>query len=257
MDEAFSQAGVTFPFVYGALTDKGKVRSENEDAYIVEPELGLFLVSDGMGGHRGGSVAANIVAGDLPVMVETGLGKLRSHSQRAIRRVFKETVMEQNRQLNLEAESETGHKGMGATLAMVLILAGRAYVANLGDSRVYRFRNRRLVQITKEHSVISELLDEGQIEPHEADEHSAAGQITHYIGMEEDAEPHVRTFTLKGGDRLLLCTDGLTDMVDEGSIGQMLAGGTGPQELCTRLVDKANKAGGDDNITAVVVDYLS
>ena len=244
-----------FPFRWGAASDTGKVRDENEDTFLVEPELGLFLVSDGMGGERGGAIASNIVAEDLPVMIETRLDKLKSHSPRAIRALFKKTIIEQSRQVQMEGTSESGYKGMGATVVMALLKDGRAYIASLGDSRIYRFRKGKLAQLTKDHSVISELLRKGKIGPEEAEGHAAAGQITHYVGMEEKVIPYVRTFTLKEKDRLLLCTDGLTDMVDDGAIAEILAGQTEPQAASEALVDAANAAGGYDNVTAMVIDW--
>ncbi|MHC4658664.1 MAG: PP2C family protein-serine/threonine phosphatase, partial [Planctomycetota bacterium] len=203
------------PLRWGAATDIGKVRDENEDTFLVEPELGLFLVSDGMGGHKGGALAANIVAEDLPVMIETKLSELKSASLRAVRALFKKTMLEQSRQLQLEGTSETGYKGMGATVVIALLKDSRAYIANLGDSRMYRFRNGRLTQLTKDHSVVSELLREGKIQPEEVEDHAAAGEITGYVGMEEKVTPYMRSFMLRKGDRLLLCTDGLTAMMDD------------------------------------------
>lgn len=245
-----------FPFCWGVASDIGKLRDENEDAFLIEPEIGLFLVSDGIGGHRGGALASKIVVEDLPVMIETRLGELKTSSPRAIRSLFKKNIVEQSRQLRLEGTSETGYKGMGATLVIAVLNNGRAYIANLGDSRIYRFRNGKLVQLTKDHSVVSELLREGKIEPEEAHDHTAQGQITHYVGMEDKVTPHVRTFTLKKADRLLLCTDGLTDMVGDEAIAEVLKNQTDYRSACEVLVDAANAAGGYDNITVLLVDWM-
>jgi serine/threonine protein phosphatase PrpC len=244
-----------FSLSWGVASDKGRVRDKNEDTFLVESELGLFLVSDGMGGHRGGALASQIVAQDLPVMIETRLGKLKSQSCRAIRLLFKRMITEQSRQLRMEGVSESGYKDMGATLVMTLVKDGRAYIGSVGDSRIYRFRRGCLVQLTKEHSVVSELLSAGKIEPHDVQDHPAQGQLTHYIGMEESIEPFVRSFTVKDGDRLVLCTDGLTDMVDEKSIARILSDEDDAQKACDMLVKRANEAGGLDNITVIVVDF--
>jgi serine/threonine protein phosphatase PrpC len=223
----------------------------------MDPELGLFVVSDGMGGHRGGELASKIVIEDLPVMIEVALDKLRVGSPAAIRNLFKKAIREQSRQLNLEQTSETGFKDMGATLVAALFRKGRAYIANLGDSRIYRFRNRRLVQLTKDHSVVSELLDKGKIKPEEAENHEALGEITHYVGMEDKARPYIRSFQLKKGDRLLLCTDGLTDAIGDKAIAAILSKKQECKEACQTLVNTANVAGGHDNITVVIVDWLN
>ncbi|HIJ71762.1 MAG TPA: serine/threonine-protein phosphatase [Planctomycetes bacterium] len=243
-----------FSLSWGAASDKGRVRDENQDTFLVESELGLFLVSDGMGGHRGGALASQIVAQDLPVMIETRLHKLRSYSRRAIRLLFRRMITEQSRQLQMEGVSESGYKGMGATLVMALIKDGRAYLGSVGDSRLYRFRKGSLVQLTKEHSVVSELLSAGKIEPRDIQNHPAQGQLTHYIGMEDRLEPFVRSFALKDGDRLVLCTDGLTDMVDDKSIARILDDNNDAKSACDALLKSANQAGGLDNITVIVVD---
>ena len=245
-------------FRWGALSDKGREREENEDSFWVEAEEGLFVVSDGMGGHRGGDVASRIVTEDLPVMIENALGKLRSRSPRSIRRIFKKAVVEQSRQLRMESASEEGYKGMGATLAAVLLRQGRVYVGNLGDSRVYRLRKGKLVRLSRDHSVITELLEEGKLEPTEVEGHEAEGQITRYVGMEEEEEavPYVRSLAVRRGDKLLLCTDGLTDMLDEKNIAETLSSQVDCQAVCEELVKNANVAGGHDNITVVLIEKL-
>ena len=247
--------GIRLPFRWAAASDIGKEREENEDTFVVEAEVGLFLVSDGMGGHRGGEIASKIVTEDLSVMIETNLDKLKVGTARTIRSIFKHAIIEQSKQLQLESTSESGYRDMGATLVMVLLRDGRAYVGNLGDSRMYRFRGGRLVQLTKDHSVISELLDKGHIEPEEAESHEAQGQITRYVGMEEKAKPHVRSFGVKKGDRFLLCTDGLTDMVNNKEIGSILRKQEDCRSACEALVKAANAVGGHDNITVVVIDW--
>ena len=113
------------------------------------------------------------------------------------------------------------------------------------------------MQLTKDHSVVSELLDKGKIKPEEAENHEAQGEITHYVGMEDKAQPHICSFQLKKGDRLLLCTDGLTDPVDDKSIAVILANNQQCKQACQALVDAANSAGGHDNITVVIADWLT
>jgi len=245
------------PLRCAGISHIGKVRQENEDTFLMDPEFGLFLVSDGMGGQRGGELASKIIIEDLPVMIELKLDKLKVGSPAAIRSLFKKTIIEQSRQLQLEGTSETGYKDMGATLVAALLKNNRAYIANLGDSRIYRFRNGRLVQLTKDHSVVSELLDKGKIKPEEVQGHEAQGEITHYVGMEDKAQPYIRSFLLKKGDRLLLCTDGLTDAIDDKAISAILATEEDCKEACQSLVDAANNAGGLDNITVVIADWLS
>ena len=243
-------------FRWGAETHVGMDRQENQDNFFADPEPALFLVSDGMGGHKGGALASGIVAEDLPVMIENALDRLKVGTPRTIRALLERMIAEQSKQLQLEGTSESGFRDMGATLVIVLLRKGRCFVANIGDSRAYRLRKGRMVQLTRDHSVISELIEKGRIEPEEAANHHARGQITRYVGMEEKARSHVRSFTLKKGDRLLLCTDGLTDMLDDSKIATILKAEPEPQAACKSLVSATNKAGGHDNVTALVIDWL-
>ena len=131
----------------------------------------------------------------------------------------------------------------------------RCFVANLGDSRAYLFRKGRLSQLTRDHSVVFDLMMEGIIGPEEAKSHEARGQITSYIGMEGEPHPFVSSFLLKKNDRLLLCTDGLTDLLDDQDIAAILEGEPDSQAICKKLVNAANAAGGYDNITVVTVKW--
>jgi protein phosphatase len=248
-------AGPPAHFRWGAETHIGKERQENQDSFFADPEPALFLVSDGMGGHRGGALASGIVAEDMPVMIENALDRLKVGTPRTVRALLERMIAEQSKQLQLEGTSETGFRDMGATLVIVLLRKGRCFIANIGDSRAYRLRKGRMAQLTRDHSVVSELVEKGRIEPEEVANHNARGQITRYIGMEEKARSHVRSFTLKKSDRLLLCTDGLTDMLDDAKIAAVLKAETDPQNACKSLVAAANKAGGHDNITTLVIDW--
>jgi PPM family protein phosphatase len=244
------------PFRWGAETHVGKLREENQDRFFADPEPGLFLVSDGMGGHPGGALASGIVAEDLPVMIENALDTLRVGTPRTIRTLLERTIAEQSRQLQLEGISESGYKDMGATIVLALLRNGRCFIANVGDSRAYRLRTGRLIQLTRDHSVVSELVEKGRIEPQDAPNHAASGQLTRYVGMEENVRSHVRSFSLKKDDRILLCTDGLTDMLSDEAIAAILESGADPQTACNALVTAANDAGGHDNITALIIDWL-
>ncbi len=249
--------GPQLSFRWATETHIGRVREENQDTFFIDRYLPLFLVSDGMGGHQGGALASKIITEDLPVMIENALDRLKVGTARTIRSVLKKAVAEQSRQLHLEGNSESGFKDMGATIVITLLRNGRCFVANIGDSRAYLFRNNHLSQLTRDHSVISELIEKGRIRPEDADNHHAQGQITRYLGMEEKAHPHVRSLALKKADRILLCTDGLTDLVDEKAIAAILKSDTDPQVACKTLVAAANKAGGYDNITTLIIDWGS
>jgi protein phosphatase len=246
----------TFTFRWGAATDIGKVREQNEDTYLGAPEIGLFGVVDGMGGHAGGDIAARLVADDFPAMVAREHQTMRTRQTRAVRRWLGKLIAEQSRQLCFQGLSRTGCEGMGATLAMIMLLDGRVYAGNLGDSRVYHLRDGRFVQLSQDHSVIAELLAAGQIDTTDVSWHPARGQLVQYLGMPSEAEPHVASRKLKDGDRFLLCTDGLTDMVGNVGIREVLEAGMGAAQSAESLVQLANAAGGMDNTTVLVVDWI-
>lgn len=244
-----------YPFEWGGARDRGRVRERNEDVFVAQPELGLFLVLDGMGGHPAGDVAAEVMAAELPAAIEQDLPAMRSHRPGDICERLGQLIREQSTRLFLRGFSTPGREGMGATLALVLLLEGRACVANLGDSRVYRLRAGRLVQLSRDHSVIAELLAGGEIEPDDAAGHRARGLVTQHLGMPGRADPCVRSFALKPGDRFLLCSDGLTDMVKDTTLREILNGQSNCQDACDMLVQLANAQGGYDNITAVLVHW--
>ncbi len=247
---------MAYPFEWGAATDIGKIREKNEDAFVAEPEIGLFLALDGLGGHPAGDVAAAAAAKDLPAMVRERLDSMKARRSRAIRQWLARLTREQSGQLHLQGLTQSGCEGMGATLATVLFLAGRAYVANLGDSRVYRLRAGRLVRLSRDHSVVHELVEQGEIEPDDAMTHHAKNLVTQYLGMSGEAHAYVRSYAVKREDCFLLCTDGLTDQVKEATVGELLRGHSDCQAACERLVEMANASGGLDNITVVLVRWI-
>ena len=244
------------PFNWGALTDQGRCRNKNEDAFLIEPEIGLFLVSDGMGGHQAGAIASDFVSQNLSVRIETALHSLRSQSPRSIRHLLKKTIRYHNREVWWEGQSQSGYQNMGATVILCLLFCQRAYVANLGDSRLYRLRRNGLTQISRDHSVVNELIEAGYLDPMEAENHASSGQITQYMGMDDLVQPHIRSFQLYPEDRLLLCSDGLTNMLPDKTIKTVLDRNKSPQKAAKCLIDLANQAGGFDNITVIVIDWL-
>lgn len=239
-----------------AVSDKGRVRSHNEDACAVLEDRGLFLVADGMGGERAGATASRIVVTILPKMLDEHMGKPTA-SPATVRRFLRDTLLRLSQDLHRQSAGEPGLAGMGATVALIYIRGDRAYVAHMGDSRAYLLRRSRLARLTKDHSVIGLLLERGEITPEEARTHPAAGRLTRYVGMADVVYPDVRSRALKAGDRLLLCTDGLTGMVDDRVIRQVLLGESEPGEACRMLVDTANAAGGTDNVSVLVVDWIA
>jgi protein phosphatase len=241
-------------FRFGAATDVGKVREANEDAFISHPGHGLFIVSDGMGGHEGGKAASQLVIRTLPEILVEQLGKLRSSSSKSIRNAIRKSLVKLNRYICHEGAEGNGSWQMGATVVMVLFSDERVYIANVGDSRVYRLRNGRLKQLTTDHSIVAELVEKGYIEPEQAENHPQQHIITQCIGFDKGVKPAIKSFIPKTYDRIILCSDGLTDVVNDRQITAILKEKSDPQKACERLIQAANEAGGPDNITAMVIE---
>jgi protein phosphatase len=234
-------------------SDRGKVRQENEDACLVAPERGLFIVSDGMGGQQAGAAASRIVVNVLPALLERELGRGRLSPGR-IRGALGHAVTELSAQLRAEAAKRPGLFGMGATVVLVLLAQRQAHIMHLGDSRAYLLRRGHLRRLTRDHTVAAVLLRLKEITEEEAPEHPGAHRLTRYVGMDGDALPDIQTLELQADDRLLLCSDGLTGMVSDRRIAHLLRQQPTPEEACQALIAAANAAGGRDNISAIVID---
>lgn len=235
------------------VSDVGRVRQQNEDQCLVAPEHNLFIVSDGVGGHQAGEVASKAVVTVLPPIIEQRVARIRVPLTEAIEHALRDAIVEFSQRLQAESMGRAGLQGMGATVVVCLLRGSQAHLAHMGDSRIYLFRQERLMQLTEDHSVIGLLLRYGEITPEKARTHPARGRLSRYVGMEGAACPDVQTVQLQSGDRLLLCSDGLTNMVPDWKIVQILQANPEAKVACQALVDTANAAGGTDNITALVV----
>jgi serine/threonine protein phosphatase PrpC len=230
---------VTLRLRVGARTDVGRVRQGNEDAFTARDPL--YAVADGMGGHQGGEVASKLALERLE-RVTDGQSDLA------------EVVRDANRAVFSKASEDPGLRGMGTTLTAVLVQGDRLHWAHVGDSRMYRLRDGRLDRITRDHTVVEQLVEQGRLSPREAEIHPQRSILLRALGVEEDVEVDEGDVDVRRGDRLLLCSDGLTGMVEEDQIQRILAEAKGPQAASDALVAAANDAGGQDNITALVLD---
>ena len=234
-----------------ALSDRGRRRASNEDAFVLRPERGLLLVSDGLGGHRAGETASAAVVAVLPAMLEARLDA-PGPGPAPVAEVLRDAVVELSGELRRQSEGDAEIAGLGATVAFALFRGEDAWVVHMGDSRVYRLRGDRFETLTEDHSLAALLVRRGELSPEEAGDHPEFAGLTRYVGMEGVVYPDVRPERPEPGDRYLLCTDGLTAMVEDGRVAELLRRGPSPLDACRALVDAANEAGGRDNVTVIV-----
>ncbi len=238
---------------YAGLTDPGRIRKENQDNWFADPKQGLFIVADGMGGHLGGSTASKIVVETLPLVLKKRLKDVKTLTDVAAARAVAQTIAELSRKVRQEGRSRAGLYGMGATLVLVQADDTHALIAHLGDSRAYLMREGKLRRLTKDHSIVQILIDCGEITEADVSDHPARGRITKAAGLDGDMIPDIDVLEFQQGDLLLLCCDGLTDMLNDSEIARLLKSRPNLEILCRHLVNKANKAGGRDNITVIAI----
>jgi protein phosphatase len=245
-----------------ALTDPGPVREQNEDSFAVLEDEGLFLLADGMGGHAAGEVASrlavetvrDVVLGELDPD-ETRLDRVIEDYPDMLRERMRYAMNQASLRIRQEALATPAYAGMGTTMVTLLIEDGMANLAHVGDSRIYLFRNRRLQRLTRDHTVVQMELDAGRITPDLARVVPHKNILTQSVGFHGPVEPDTSTRPVDDGDIFLLCSDGLTDPLDDDAITDICAAHD-PPELPDALVHAALEAGGDDNITVIVVHIV-
>lgn len=226
-------------------SDIGRVRTGNEDALLIGRSL--FAVADGMGGHRAGEVASEAALGPLGALD----GRRFTDSDAAIA-ALSAAFTSANAEVSRRAHEDPDLEGMGTTLTAVHIEGQEAHVVHVGDSRAYLVRPDRLVQLTTDHTLVQTLLDEGRITRDEVATHPHRSVITRAIGVSRDVEVDTVHVRLRDGDRIVLCSDGLTGVVDDDTIARTVRE-LAPEQAVDTLIDTANAAGGPDNITVIIV----
>ncbi|MGN0701769.1 MAG: Stp1/IreP family PP2C-type Ser/Thr phosphatase [Lentihominibacter sp.] len=240
----------------GFKCNRGVVRKNNEDACFVIPNQDVYIVADGVGGNNSGEIASSTAVESLAAFVKANdLGMCGSPDE--IFGFFTEALDIANRRVFEMGREDSACRGMASTVVMSYISDGSAYLANVGDSRAYLFRNGRLKRITKDHTYVNELIDQGVITEKEAESHSQKNVITKAIGAEPEVEPDFYKVGLARGDIMLLCTDGLYGEVGEDRMADMLRMAVSKDvkmnDLCGAFVDEAILAGGRDNITVICI----
>ena len=249
--------GVLKPMLQiGFKCNRGVVRKNNEYACFVIPNQDVYIVADGVGGNNSGEIASSTAVESLASFVKANdLGLCGSPDE--IFGFFTEALDIANRRVFEMGREDSACRGMASTVVMSYINGGSAYLANVGDSRAYLFRNGRLKRITKDHTYVNELIDQGVITEKEAESHSQKNVITKAIGAESEVEPDFYKVGLARGDIMLLCTDGLYGEVGEDRMADMLRLAVSKDvkmnDLCGAFVDEAILAGGRDNITVICI----
>ncbi|MDJ0864693.1 MAG: Stp1/IreP family PP2C-type Ser/Thr phosphatase [Myxococcota bacterium] len=230
-----------------AGTDVGRRRAANEDHYALAPEIGLYLVADGLGGHVAGQVASELAAEASLRAVRTLEGAGTSLAEK-----LRYAVIAANREVHETARQRRELAGMGTTLVAVLAQDGRAALAHVGDSRAYLVRGGRIRQLTDDHSLVGELVRRREISADAAREHPQRHVLTRAVGVRPSVEPDLAELTPEANDVFVLCSDGLTGHVRDEEIARCVTEVEDPQQAIDQLIALANQRGGDDNITVVV-----
>jgi serine/threonine protein phosphatase PrpC len=224
-----------------SVTDTGRRRRHNEDAYVCEPPL--FAVADGMGGAQAGELASGLAAAAL----RDETSELAGGEQRV-----DDLIQEANRRVYQRQSQDASASGMGTTMTVALVEDGRVAIGHVGDSRAYLIRDRKLEQLTEDHSLVAELVRSGKLSPEEAEGHPQRSVITRALGTDPDVDVDTFSVETKPGDLFLLCSDGLTSMVDDETILREVERNRNDLTKAAKaLVRAANKGGGEDNITVV------
>lgn len=242
---------------HGAATDVGRVREVNEDAYLVAPPV--FVVADGMGGHEGGDVASAIVVEEFERLAAAGYDPRRGVE--AVTATLAACAERIRAYAATQRQAGVARGRSAGTTAVVALLIERDdgpawLLANLGDSRIYRYADRRLAQISIDHSLVQELVDAGQLSAEDAATHPERNVITRALGESTAGQPDFFVLPVAPAERLLLCSDGVSGMVDDEGLEAILAACPDPADAADQLVRAAVAAGGEDNATAVVVDVV-
>ena len=240
-------------------TDVGRVRDHNEDSFLVDKKLSLYIVADGMGGHAAGEVASSMAARtvreclaaerDALVEYEQGHG---GTTRKDILRLLEASVQQACSAVHEEGIRDESKRGMGTTLDALLVIGSRGFIAHVGDARIYLYRQGSVPQLTEDHSLMNELLKRGRLTREQIEKVQYKNAVTRAVGVYESVEVDVFDFDVLPGDRFLLCSDGLSGYLEEAELPKLFE--EIPEEKLTpHLIDLANERGGKDNITAVVV----
>lgn len=236
-------------------TDIGKTRSMNQDSFLVSENndngLNLYLLADGMGGYKGGEIASKVAITAVNKYITQKFDEI-SKNKESILELIEESIDFANSAIYEESEQDEELQDMGTTLEVVLIYNNRIYIGHIGDSRIYRVRKNKMKKITTDHSYVEKLIQDGEITREESYTHPKKNLLIKALGTDKEVDPDLIYAPLERGDVLIMCSDGLTNMIREDKILEIIK--ENKEDCTTDLVDEANNEGGLDNITVVVID---
>jgi protein phosphatase len=240
-------------------SDPGRVRPHNEDSVFADSVLGFAVLADGMGGYNAGEIASGMATAPLGAdlaraLAERGSEKREADGQCWASVALAREIVRTNAAIHRAAESQPQYSGMGTTLVAALFHDDRVTVAHVGDSRLYRLRGDELAQLTRDHSLLQEQVDGGIITVEQARQAKNKNLVTRALGIDPLVDIEINDHDARAGDIFLLCSDGLTDMIEDDAIAKTLSLNSAQPEACAvRLVDIANERGGRDNVSVIVV----
>ncbi|MDD5307388.1 MAG: Stp1/IreP family PP2C-type Ser/Thr phosphatase [Deltaproteobacteria bacterium] len=245
---------------FWAATDVGKLRDHNEDNFLVDKALNLFVVADGMGGHAAGEIASAIAVKSMRDVVKQNTDLIEAYregsqiaSARDVLTMLEHAVQKACTEIYELAERESEKRGMGTTLSGLLIVNNRGFIAHVGDSRIYLLRGGRVVQLTEDHSLVNELIKRGKMSKEEAEQSPYKNAVTRAVGVYESVEVDTIDFDVLPGDQFLLASDGLHGYLENDEISPILQEGRSVEDIPASFIELANERGGKDNITNIVV----
>jgi len=233
-------------------SDIGRVRTNNEDAFLADSGRGLFIVADGMGGIIGGEVASRLAVKAVPEYLRDHLGA--DAGTEDIRAALMGALVEANRQIRERTDTQTELRGMGTTIVFALVRGDTAFLVHVGDSRAYLVRGDTIRQLTEDHSVVAQFARAGTITSEEARSHKLKHVLSQALGSSPSLAPGLLTMRLRHRDSIILCTDGVTDMVEDVELASIVRTcGEDVERACEEIVARANEKGGRDNITVAIL----
>ena len=241
-------------YTFCTRTDPGRTRDNNEDAVVHDDDTHLCVLADGMGGYNAGEIASGMATAFIKSEMTRWLSEAGRHAKiNEIRRALEICVDNANRSIFNASDSNPQYSGMGTTLVVGVFHGSTLVLGHIGDSRCYRLRNHDLVQITKDHSLLQEQIDAGLITPEQAATSANKNLVTRALGVEDAVMLELNEHRVEVGDIYLMCSDGLSDMVDDGEIASILDSEDALDQKAVLLVAAANEHGGRDNITVLLV----